>query len=77
MKITYKNQKPDQVSFRDIEIGQTFFDADGELCMKINSYRCVNTLNVVSLSENTLYGYTSHIMVTPVNVELIVDGEKP
>lgn len=75
MKITYKNQKPDQVNFKNIMEGQTFFAGDdGELCMKINS--CVNTWNVVSLSENTLYDFTPHMQVTPVNVELIVHAEE-
>ena len=75
MKIIYKNKESDQVNFKDIMEGQTFFDVDGELCMKITS--CVDTWNVVSLSENTLYDFTPHMQVTPVNVELVVDGEKP
>ena len=75
MKITYKNKKPDQVNFRDIEVGQTFFDCDDELCMKVNEQS--GEWNCVSLSDHCIYGYTFHTMVTPVDVELIVDGEKP
>lgn len=75
MKITYKNKKPDLVKFRDIEIGQTFFDEDFELCIKLD-IRC-DEWNCVSLSENAIYAITDHAVVTPVSVELIVDGEKP
>ena len=72
MKITYKNKKPD-LTFGDIEVGQTFFDEDFELCIKVDT-RC-DEWNCVSLSENAIYSITDHTMVTPVNVELIVDGE--
>ena len=75
MKITYKNKKPDRVNFRDIEIGQTFFDNDGELCIKVGASE--GEWNSVSLSSNLIYGFPDNTMVTPVNVELIVDGEKP
>ena len=75
MKITYKNQKPDRVNFGDIKVGQTFFDEDFELCIKVDT-RC-DEWNCVSLSENAIYAITDRALVTPVNVELIVDGEKP
>lgn len=75
MKITYKKEKPDLVNFRDIKVGQTFFTCDDDLCIRVDTLR--DEWNCVSLSENTIYAMADRDMVTPVNAELIVDGEKP
>jgi len=73
VKITYKSKKPDQVRFKDIMAGQTFYDRDGEVCLKIETNDF--GFNAVSLSYNCPYDFNGNDLMTPVNAELIVDGE--
>ena len=74
MKITFLTKKPKTVSFLGIPIGQTFFDEDGELCIRIHDNG--GAWNCVSISKNALYSLGVKNMVTPVNAELVVDGEE-
>jgi hypothetical protein len=71
MKITEK--KRDWVNFKDIPVGQTFRDVDGEICLRIETTDSGH--NAISLSLNRAYEFKENNLVTPVNVELIVDGE--
>ncbi len=77
MKITYKSKKPGMVKFKDIMVGKTFYDGDGDLCLKTDWAGCDDeNYNCVCLSNNKIYSFGGDWMVTPVEVELIVDGEE-
>ncbi len=75
MKITYKSKKPDKVKFEDLFVGQTFYDEDGDLCIKTEKTDCGEGFNSFCFSLNTIYWFSDSWSVTPVNAELIVDGE--
>jgi hypothetical protein len=75
MNITYQNQSK-QIPFVSIAVGQTFYDADGELCLKIHPDD-LSEYNAVSLSLNHIYEYKADSLTTPVHCEIIVHGEKP
>jgi hypothetical protein len=74
MKITYKNKKPDAVKFKDIRVGQTFYDRDGQVCLKIDTNNLV--FNAFSLSFNCAYEFNHNDLMFPVDAELIVEGEE-
>jgi hypothetical protein len=71
MKITKK--KLDWVNFKDIPVGQIFRDVDEELCLRIETTDSGH--NSISLTLNRAYEFGENNLVTPVNAELIVDGE--
>ena len=73
MKITYKTTKPGQCYFKDLTLGETFYDIEGDLCLKINTN---GIFNAVSLLNNFSYQFTEDYLVTPVQTELIVDAEE-
>ncbi len=75
MKITYKSKKPDKVKFEDLFVGQTFYDEDGDLCLKTEKTDCGEGFNGLCLSSNKIYWFSDSWLVTPIYVELIVDGE--
>jgi hypothetical protein len=75
MNITYQD-KSKQIPFVSIPVGQTFYDADGELCLKIHTTD-LSEYNAVSLSLNHIYEYDDDVLMTPVHCEIIVHGEKP
>lgn len=76
MKITYKMKKPGKVTFKDIMVGQTFYDDDGDLCIKTEKTDCGEGFNGLCLSNNKIYWFSDNWLVTPVGAELIVDGEE-
>lgn len=76
MKIVYKSKKPDYIDFGDVFVGQTFYDQEGDLCIKINKTGCVSGYNGLCLSNNNVYSFSDCWKVIPVESELIVDAEE-
>jgi len=71
MKITKKERY--WVNFKDIPVGQIFRDVDEEICLRIETTDSGH--NAISLILNRAYEFGENNLVTPVNAELIIDGE--
>lgn len=68
MKYVFRN-KLNRIAFKDLNVGEFYYDSDDNLCMKIHEN---SNLNCVVIKIVTLTCEEINELVTPVDAELII-----
>ena len=78
MRTEDMRKKDNEVTIKDIEIGEYFLDCDGNLFMKIENIISFDyeDINAVLLSSGQLWACDENSPITPVKTHIVIEQEE-
>lgn len=78
MRIKDMRKKDNEVTIKDIMIGECFIDWEGDLNMKIAEIESfdVESLNAIALTSGRVWGCDENNPITPVKTHIVIESEE-
>jgi hypothetical protein len=78
MRIEDMRKKDNELTIKNIEVGECFLDWDGDLCMKIANIESFDyeSINAVVLSTGQLWACDENSPITPVKTHIVIESEE-